>query len=60
MFASRPDPLSQALSDLLTIRSGGHSWQSEEAKEHLRAAGLCDIEYVGADRVASVIIGRRA
>jgi len=60
MFASRPDPLSQALSDLLTIRSGGHPWQSEEAKEHLRAAGLCDIEYVGADRVASVIIGRRA
>jgi len=60
MFASRPDPLSQALSDLLTIRSGGHPWQSEEAKEHLRAAGLCDIEYAGADGVASVIIGRRA
>jgi SAM-dependent methyltransferase len=58
MFTSRPDPLSQALSDLLTIRCGGHPWQSEEVEEQLYAAGLRDIECAGGDGFASVVIGR--
>ena len=59
MFAARPDPLSQALSDLLTIRSGGHPWRSEDVKGHLGAAGLRELEYAGGDGVGSVVIGRR-
>jgi len=48
MFVSpRPGPLSHALTDLLTIRSGGHPWRSGEAEERLRAVGLRDVEYAG-------------
>jgi SAM-dependent methyltransferase len=60
IFASRPDPLNQALTDLLTIRSGGHPWRSEEVEERLRALGLRNVEYAGADAVGSFVIGRRA
>ena len=59
MFAARPDALSQALSDLLTIRSGGHPWRSEDVKEQFGAAGLREIEYAGGDGVGSVVIGGR-
>ena len=44
IFASRPDPLNQALTGLLTIRSGGHPWRSEEVEERLRALGLRNVE----------------
>jgi SAM-dependent methyltransferase len=37
IFALRPDPLNQALTDLQTIRSGGHPWRSEEVEERLGA-----------------------
>jgi SAM-dependent methyltransferase len=59
IFASRPDPLNQALTDLLTIRSGGHPWRSEEVEERLRALDLRNVEYAGADAVGSFVIGRR-
>ena len=59
IFASRPDPLNQALTDLLTIRSGGHPWRSEEVEERLRALGLRNVEYTVADAVGSFVIGQR-
>jgi SAM-dependent methyltransferase len=59
IFASRPGPLNQALTDLLTIRSGGHPWRSEEVEERLRALGLRNVEYTGADAVGSFVIGQR-
>jgi hypothetical protein len=58
IFASRPDPLNQALTDLLTIRIGGHPWRSEEVEEFLRALGLRSVECAGADD-GPFVIGRR-
>jgi len=58
--ATRPDPLSQSLSSLQIIRSGGHPWQVEEITEQLRATGFSDIEFAGGDgRVQPVVIARR-
>jgi SAM-dependent methyltransferase len=59
MFPSRPDPLNQALTDLLTIRSGGHPWRSGEVEERFRALGLRSIEYAGGEGMVSLVIGRR-
>jgi hypothetical protein len=59
MFASRPNPLSQALSELSTIRSGGHPWQFDELKEQLGAVGLRDIEHAADDDLANMVIAKR-
>jgi len=58
MFGSRADQLNQTLTDLLTIRSGGHPWRSQEVEECLRRLGLRNVEYAG-DDVLAVIIGQR-
>jgi SAM-dependent methyltransferase len=58
MFGSRADPLNQTLTDLLTIRSGGHPWRSHEVEECLRGLGLRNVEYAG-DDVVAVVIGQR-
>lgn len=39
-FAGPPDPLSQALTELRTIRSGGHPWPAAELSAILGDAGL--------------------
>jgi hypothetical protein len=59
MFPSRPNPLSQALSELLTIRSGGHPWQFDELKEQLGAVGLRDIELTAGDDSGTMVIAKR-
>jgi 2-polyprenyl-3-methyl-5-hydroxy-6-metoxy-1,4-benzoquinol methylase len=41
-FASAPDRLSQLLTDLRTVRSGGYPWQAEELIDALTAAQLTD------------------
>ena len=58
MFGSRADPLKQTLTDLLTIRSGGHPWRSHEVEECLRGLGLRNVEYAG-DDVVAIVIGQR-
>lgn len=58
MFPSRPNPLSQALSELLTIRSGGHPWRFDELKEQLGAVGLHDIEYAAGDDSGTMVIAK--
>jgi len=59
MFPSRPNPLGQALSELLTVRSGGHPWQFDEVRNQLVAAGLRDIEHTAGDDFAAMIIAKR-
>lgn len=39
-FTGPNDPLSELLTDLRTVRSGGHPWKPEEIIEFLRTAGL--------------------
>jgi len=58
IFASRPNPLSQSLSELLTIRNGGYPWQFEEVKEKLRIAGFSNIEHAVGHPSHSVIIAQ--
>jgi SAM-dependent methyltransferase len=45
-FAGPGDPLSQLLTDLRTVRSGGHPWQPAELVELLSSAGLADAREV--------------
>lgn len=59
MFPSRPNPLGQALSELLTIRSGGHPWKFDEVKKQLVTAGLRDIEHAAGDESGSMVIAKR-
>ncbi len=59
LFPSRPNPLGQALSELLTIRSGGHPWKFDEVKEQLGAVGLRDVEHAAGDGTGSIIIAKR-
>jgi SAM-dependent methyltransferase len=59
MFSSRPNPLGQALSELLTIRSGGYPWKFDEVKEQLGAAGFRDIEHAAGDESGSIVIAKR-
>jgi len=55
-----PDALGQSLANLRIVRSGGHIWKSEEISERLRATGLQDIEFAGADgRNGTMVIARR-
>ena len=41
-YAGPPDPLSQLLIDLRTVRSGGHAWQSDELVAEIAAHGFTD------------------
>ncbi|MGY1593885.1 SAM-dependent methyltransferase [Geodermatophilus sp. SYSU D00708] len=45
-FAGGPDRLGQLLTDLRTVRSGGHPWQPAELLDLLRDAGLSDVAEV--------------
>ena len=45
-FAGPPDRLSQLLTDLRTVRSGGHPWTPAELVAALTAAGLADAQEV--------------
>jgi SAM-dependent methyltransferase len=45
-FAGPPDHLSQLLTDLRTVRSGGHPWTLDELTATLTAAGLADAREV--------------
>ena len=60
-FAGPGDPLSQLLTDLRTVRSGGRPWQPAELVELLTSAGLTDVREV--DRTwpapARLYAGRR-
>lgn len=59
-FAAGGGPRARAVTDLLTVRSGGYPWRLEEAKERLSAFGLREIEIVEqAAGGASVVLGQR-
>lgn len=45
-FAGPPDHLSQLLTDLRTVRSGGHPWTADELTSALTGAGLDDAREV--------------
>lgn len=59
VFPSRPNPLGQALSELLTVRSGGHPWLFDEVRNQLVAAGFREIEHAGGDDSSVMIIAKR-
>jgi len=59
MFPSRPNPLGQALSELLTVRSGGYPWQFDEVRNQLVAAGFREVEYARGDDCSAMIIAKR-
>jgi SAM-dependent methyltransferase len=42
-YAGPPDPLSQLLIDLRTVRSGGHPWQGEELVAEIARHGFADV-----------------
>ncbi|MGY1621026.1 SAM-dependent methyltransferase [Geodermatophilus sp. SYSU D00965] len=60
-FAGGPDRLGQLLTDLRTVRSGGHPWQPAELLDLLRDAGLTDVAEVPRSWAAPVRLyaGRR-
>jgi 2-polyprenyl-3-methyl-5-hydroxy-6-metoxy-1,4-benzoquinol methylase len=60
-FAGGPDRLGQLLTDLRTVRSGGHPWQPAELLDLLRDAGLSDVTEVPRSWAAPVRLyaGRR-
>jgi 2-polyprenyl-3-methyl-5-hydroxy-6-metoxy-1,4-benzoquinol methylase len=60
-FAGGPDRLGQLLTDLRTVRSGGHPWQPAELLDLLRDAGLDDVTEVPRTWAAPVRLyaGRR-
>jgi len=45
-FTGPDDRLSQLLTDLRIVRSGGHPWRPEELIDRLRAAGLLDAQEI--------------
>lgn len=58
-FAVAGGPQARAVTDLLTVRSGGYPWRLEEAKERLGVLGLREIEIVEqAAGSTSVVIGQ--
>lgn len=59
MFPSRPNPLSQALSELLTVRSGGHPWKFDEVRNQLGTAGFRDVEHAEGDDFGAMVIAKR-
>ncbi|MGY1640797.1 SAM-dependent methyltransferase [Geodermatophilus sp. SYSU D00703] len=60
-FAGGPDRLGQLLTDLRTVRSGGHPWQPAELLDLLRGEGLSDVTEVPRSWAAPVRLyaGRR-
>ena len=46
MFASPPDPLSEAVTDLRTLRSGGVPWPDDELAEMFDTTGFVDVAVV--------------
>ena len=60
-FTGPGDPLSQLLTDLRTVRCGGHPWQPDELVDALTGAGLADAREVERTWAAPVRLyaGRR-
>jgi SAM-dependent methyltransferase len=42
-YAGPPDPLSQLLLDLRTVRSGGHPWRADDLSAEIASHGLVDV-----------------
>lgn len=59
LFASPPDPLGQALTDLRVVRSGGHPWSNEDVECKMRDAGFGEIKSFTPPHLARFTVGRR-
>ena len=61
MFPSQPDPLSEALTALRTVRCGGYPWSVPEVEERLRRLGFEEVETVApGPGMALLVVGRKA
>jgi hypothetical protein len=59
MFAVMPGPHGRAVTDLLSIRSGGYAWRPDEAQTYLTTLGLRDVEIVEGGGGTTLLLGRR-
>jgi SAM-dependent methyltransferase len=58
-YVRPPDKLGQALTNLRTVRGGGHPWTAGEVEERLKAAGFKQIEGVSPSASVMFVLGRR-
>lgn len=60
MFAVMPGPHGRAVTDLLSIRSGGYAWRPDEAQTYLTTVGLRDVEIVEGGAGSTFLLARGA
>ncbi len=59
MFAPAPGDVGADVTNLLTIRSGGHPWTICELEALLTSAGFRDLEFVNSGATACTMLARR-
>ena len=59
LFASPPDALGEALTNLRIVRSGGHPWTIRQVEERLDVQGFERIEAFSPSPSIRLVVGRR-
>ena len=59
LYAPPPSALGEALTNLRTVRGGGHPWTTDQAKEQLHALGFEQIETLSPSPSVLFVLGRR-
>ena len=59
LYAPPPSALGEALTNLRTVRGGGHPWTTDQAKEQLHAIGFEQIETLSPSPSVLFVLGRR-
>jgi hypothetical protein len=59
LYAPPPNKLGEALTNLRIVRSGGHPWTTNEAREQLEVAGFERVESVSTSPYVVFVVGRR-
>lgn len=53
-----PNPTAQLLTDLRTVRNGGHPWRVDDVRGALEAAGFSDVISYAEGSLATLVVGR--
>ena len=59
LYASPPNALGEALTNLRTVRGGGHPWTTNQAEERLHLLGFERIETVSPSPLVLFVLGQR-
>jgi SAM-dependent methyltransferase len=59
LFGAPPSELGQALTELRIVRSGGHPWAFEEAKEMMAAEGFEDVRHFVTGTPVAMVVGTK-